>query len=135
MKSNHQLFGEIISSYSRAQAFEDGVLVDVSKMAREAGFKYPVAVTVSVWHQYIDWSDEDSEKQTVQDVDGRLWDILCMLRFACMSKKDADCIFYQLNIVPKDGKSRRAKLIRLKALVGGGDNHEPVITIMLPHED
>lgn len=104
-------------------------------MAIEAGFKYPVAVTASVWHKYIDWSDEDSEKQTVQDAEGRLWDILCMLRFASRSKKDADCIFYQLNIVPKDGKTQRAKLTRLKALVGGGDNHEPVITIMLPDED
>lgn len=39
------LWGEPIFSYSRKQAIADGVLVDVSEMAREAGFKYPVAVT------------------------------------------------------------------------------------------
>ena len=31
---------EVISAYSRAQAIEDGVLVDLSTLAREAGFKY-----------------------------------------------------------------------------------------------
>ncbi len=109
MKSNqyHKLFGEIVSCYTHSQAFEDGVLINVSKMAIEAGFKYPVAVTASVWHKCIDWRDEDSEKQTVQDAEGRLWDIFCMLHFACI--KDADCIFYQLNIVPKDGKTQKAK--------------------------
>lgn len=135
MKLNHQLFGEIISSYTRAQAFEDGVLVDVSKMAQEAGFQYPVAVTASVWHKYIEWTIEDSKKQTVQDTEGRLWDILCMLHFAYRSKKDIDCIFYQLNVVPKDGHTQKAELITLKALIGGGDNCETVITIMLPDED
>ena len=36
------LFNEInlISVYTRAQAIEDGVLVDVSTVAREANFKY-----------------------------------------------------------------------------------------------
>ncbi len=135
MKSNHQLFGEIISSYTRAQAFEDGVLIDVSKAAKEAGFQYPVAVTASVWHQYIEWTIEDNEKQTMQDTEGRLWDILCMLRFACRLKKDSDCIFYKLKVVPRDGETQNAKLITLKALIGGGDNSEPVITIMLPKED
>lgn len=42
-------FGGVIHSYSRAQAIEDGVLVDVSSMAKEAGFIWPVAVTAAVW--------------------------------------------------------------------------------------
>jgi len=33
-------FGEVISTYSRAQALEDGVLADVSEMAKEAGIKF-----------------------------------------------------------------------------------------------
>jgi hypothetical protein len=36
---------EVISSYSRAQAIADGVLIDVSKMAKEAGFKWATVVT------------------------------------------------------------------------------------------
>jgi hypothetical protein len=40
---------EVISSYSRRDALEDGVLVDVSEFAKEAGFKWPLAVTRGVW--------------------------------------------------------------------------------------
>jgi hypothetical protein len=31
---------KVISTYTRAQALEDGVLVDVSEMAKEAGIKF-----------------------------------------------------------------------------------------------
>jgi type I site-specific restriction endonuclease len=75
-------FGENIHIYTRAQALEDGVLVDVSETAREAGFKIPVAVTRAVWDQYIAWTDEDTNNQTIQDEAGRLWDVLWMLMCA-----------------------------------------------------
>ena len=39
---------EVISCYTRKQAIEDGVLVDVSQTARECGFRHPVAVTARV---------------------------------------------------------------------------------------
>jgi uncharacterized protein YunC (DUF1805 family) len=38
-------FGEVIHAYTRAQAIEDGTLVDVTETAKEAGIKYPTAVT------------------------------------------------------------------------------------------
>ena len=38
-------FGEIIFSYTRAQAIADRVLVDVTPTALEAGFRFPVAAT------------------------------------------------------------------------------------------
>ena len=43
----------VIYAYTRAQAIADGVLVDVSKLAREAGFKIPVAVTAGVWAECV----------------------------------------------------------------------------------
>ena len=43
----------VIFSYTRAQAIEDGVLVDLTEWAAETGFKIPVACTATVWHQYI----------------------------------------------------------------------------------
>ena len=33
------IFGDVIYSYTRAQAIEDGVLVDAGPMAKEVGFK------------------------------------------------------------------------------------------------
>ena len=38
---------DVIFTYTRKQAIEDGVLIDVSEMAMEAGFRYPVAVVTN----------------------------------------------------------------------------------------
>jgi len=43
------VFGDVVFRYTRAQAIEDGVLVDVTPTARECGFRLPVAVTQGVW--------------------------------------------------------------------------------------
>jgi len=61
-----ELFGEPISTYTRRQALDDGVLVDVSEMAREAGFRFPVAVTHAAWEDCVSWGDADSRRQTYQ---------------------------------------------------------------------
>ena len=42
-----KLFGEVIYTYTRAQAIEDGVLIDATEMAKETGFKWPVALTAA----------------------------------------------------------------------------------------
>src|SRR3990172_13277670 len=47
-EGERDIFGPVIYSYSRADAINDGVLVDVSTLAKEAGIKYPVAVTARV---------------------------------------------------------------------------------------
>ena len=44
---------EVIYTYTRAQALEDGVLVDVSEMAKEAGVRFPVALTATVYGKYV----------------------------------------------------------------------------------
>ena len=50
---NAAAFDPAISAYTRAQAIEDGILVDVSDTAREAGFTIPVAVTRTVWSRLV----------------------------------------------------------------------------------
>jgi hypothetical protein len=40
---------DLIHSYTRTDALRDGVLIDVSAVAREAGIRYPVALTRAVW--------------------------------------------------------------------------------------
>jgi len=37
---------DLIHRYTRADAIADGVLIDVSQTAREAGFAYPVALVL-----------------------------------------------------------------------------------------
>ena len=119
---------EIISVYKRAQAIEDGFLVDVSKDAREADFKYPVAITRVAWGKYV----EIPTGITDQDIAGRLWDILWMLRHYIKISSVDDRIMFRLYV---RNDNRKAKMVTLKALCGPGDDAEPVITIMLPEED
>ena len=46
---------DVIHAYTRSQAIEDGVLVDVTAAAREAGFKIPVSYARNKQHRRIDY--------------------------------------------------------------------------------
>ena len=118
------IFGEVISSYSRAQAIDDGVLVDVTPTAVEAGIKYPVALTAAVFGKCVALP---RGYRGVQDERGRLWDVVSMFRFAVRRSTGGDTLLYRLKV--------SGRLVTLKAVVGPGDTPEPVITIMLPEED
>jgi hypothetical protein len=130
-----------ISSYSRAEALKDGVLVDVSETAKEAGFRIPVALTQSVYTKYVKWTaDDDARTGALQNQSGRLWDVLWMAFIAIRSKRNenaSDYLCYQLHVVPRDVPYREATppLVTLKLGISGGDDASPVITIMEPDED
>ena len=130
------LFGEVISTYSRAQAQEDGVLVDAGEMAREVGFRFPVAITAAAWSDCVAWTDADSERQVHQDQARRLWDVLFMAHHAVRSSRiGGDRLTFELYRVPPDGTSTEPAITRLKLIVGPGDHAEPAITVLLPDED
>lgn len=132
---NNDPFGELIYSFSRAQALEDGVLIDVTETAQEAGFKLPVALTSAAWHQTVEWTDADSKRQTPQDEAGRLWDVLWMAYLAARRASGGCRVQFQVLVVPRGGAARRPRLMALTMQIGAGDDGEPVITIMLPTED
>ncbi|MGV9934130.1 DUF6573 family protein [Streptomyces olivaceoviridis] len=129
--------GEIIHAYTRAQALADGVLVATdAELAREAGFRVPVALTSAVWEGCVAWNEGDSERQTPQDERGRLWDVLTMTRHAIRRSGGAGGrVTVDLRRVPRDGRTQQARPVQLVCTIGPGDRGEPVITIMEPHED
>ena len=130
-------FGKPVYSYTREMALNDGVLIDISEAAFEAGFNAPTAVTQTVWERYIEWHQEDNSKQTYQDLSGRLWDVVWMARCGTIraNKGNQNQNLFELDCIPRDGKSKTAERITLKIHIGPGDTPEPVITIMLPNED
>ena len=130
MDNLHELFGDAIASYSRAQALKDGILVNVSSVAQEAGLKFPLALTRAVWGAYV----EVQPGVIGQDEAGRLWDIVYMLRVAIRRGMGGDSLRYQLH-VRNDNRERIPPLVTLKAVCGPGDDAEPVLTVMLPDED
>jgi len=129
MSDENDFFGPVIYSYTREQAIEDGVLVDVCYLSRQVGLKFHTAVTTAVWEKYVKVPTE----VPWQDESGRLWDVLWMLRMAIQrQRKDADTILYKLLVQNTEAP---AEEITLKCVCGPGDKGEPVLTIMLPDED
>jgi hypothetical protein len=130
------LFGDVIYSYTRAQAIEDGVLIDATEMAKQAGFKWPVALTVAAWADCVAWNDADNARQAYQDQSGRLWDVLFMASHAVRTARNADQqLPFDLYRIPRNGCATKSQRLTLKLILGPGDDGEPVITIMLPEED
>jgi hypothetical protein len=120
---------ELIHAYTRAQALEDGFLVDVTPTAQEAGIKYPVALTRAVWCQYVGVP----EGVEGQDEAGRLWDVLSMLRHAIgRAKQGTSILLYQVYV---RNDNRKARPVTVKAICGPADDGSPCITVLLPDED
>jgi hypothetical protein len=137
------LFGEPISTYTRQQAIEDGLLIDVSATAREAGIVWPVAMTSAAWADCVTWSDATEARKgyTGQSESGRLWDVVWMLSLAVRAalRRGLDAsqqpLFYSLHRTPTAGRGVMPRLVRLKFIIGPGDTGRPCITVMLPTED
>jgi len=130
-EQNKSPFGPVIYSYTRKQAVADGVQVDVTKVAKEAGISFPVFLTRTVFEAYV----AVPEGVTNQDEAGRLWDICWMLRFAILrSPGQADRLPVALYV---RNDNRRAKLVKLVASCGAldMDDPQPAITVMLLDED
>ena len=130
----------VVHRYTRADGIRDGVLVDVTETAREAGFKIPTAITAGVQDECVRWTDEDSKlrPRMPQDEDGRLWDVLwmaaCRSREIARSRRHVSAALFQVIVVPRPGHGRK-RLRTLKLVIGPGDAGEAVATIMLPDED
>jgi hypothetical protein len=127
---------DIISTYSRAQAVEDGVLVDVSATMRETGITTKTALTRTVYEDCVAWTHADTKRQTYQDESGRLWDVLFMARRVVRSlSRVGDSVLFQVLRVPRGGRGMRPRLVTLKVVLGRDETDEWTLTIMQPDED
>ena len=95
---------------------------------REAGFTIPVALTRAVWDGFVRVPDG----VVGQDEQGRLWDVLSMLRFAIQANGARSEILFRLHV---RNDNRRPRLTTLKAICGAGDDGSPCITICERGED
>src|SRR5580658_8760900 len=112
------LFGEVIFSYSRAQAIDDGVLVDVSELAREAGFVLPVAMTRGAWADLVEW---DTTNGALQDETARLWDVLTVLLATIRgSGRGTDRVDCQVLRIPNKPGATRALTADFYSVCGPG---------------
>src|ERR1017187_2861440 len=129
--NKNSLFGEVIFSYTRSQAVADGVQIEVTKTAQEAGIRFPVFLTRAVYDAYV----TVPPGVTCQDEAGRLWDLMTMARFAILrSRPGCDRLPVALYV---RNDNRAPRLVRLTAVCGplDIDDPQPAITILLPGED
>ena len=121
---------DYVYRYTRADAIRDGVLIDVTDTAKEAGFKYPVALTAAAWAKCV----AVPPGVECQDEAGRLWDVLWLLACAVRGGAGGAEVRFGIHVL-NDNRAGTPPLVRLKALCGPGDEGDPVITVMLPEED
>ena len=121
---------DLIHRYSRADALRDGALIDVSVTAREAGIRWPVALTCAAWGRCV----SVPPGVECQDERGRLWDVVWLLAFTIRRAGSGSEVRFGVH-VRNDNRQRTPPLVRLKALCGPGDQGEPVVTVLMPDED
>ena len=126
---------EIISRYTRTQAIEDGILVDMTAepfgdLAREAGLKWPIAMTATAFNEFVA-VDKNAKGHAGQDVKGRWWDVVFMFRRTRREVSPLEAR-WKLVVQDPDGRTRRKEL---KCVSGPADDMSPCLTFMLPGED
>jgi len=135
-----EVFGDPISYYTRAQAIEDGVLVDVTEVARQVGIKYPVALTAAVYDEYV---CVPKALEGLQDEAGRLFDLVWMYRWAVRSGSlrgdigtfEVSFLLWEGNRAGDERVKAAQKVVTLKAICGPNDDGTPCVTILKVDED
>lgn len=141
MSTEYFTEADLISVYTRRDALEDGVLVELDpELCKEAGLVCPVDVTSSVWNII---EPNEQEQGDGQDVTGRTWDVLNLTRYTLRAASNREtwdvtvrfpCAFWMKR--PEYRSGRRGQVtIQLKAVLGGDFDGTPCITVMLPDED
>ena len=102
----------------------------MSATAREAGIRYPVALTAAAWERCV----SVPPGVACQDEAGRLWDLVWLLRCAIGRSNGGSEVRFAVH-VRNDNRDRVPPLVRIKALCGPADDGSPCITVMLPEED
>ena len=116
--SMEEFFGDVISSYSREQAHEDGVLVNVDDYDGAGNFKFPVSFTQALFSRLERGNGSDAKT-----LDARVWDVCYMARHGEMRGSDS---YFKVIV----GRSTLA----LRANCGPGDDPAPVMTIGFPED-
>jgi len=120
----------IVSSYSRKQAHEDGVLIDVTQQAKASGFKLPTAIGDNLYHQYI--TPPEGLEGEGQSLEGRLHDVFEMLKAAAVNRWTGSRVYFEVLFLMERQVLKKVKIL---AVAGPGDSGEPVLTICLPEDE
>lgn len=117
-------------TFSRARAIEDGVLIDVSKHAKDIGIRYPTALSAELWAESIATPfDNETEEESTED--SRVKNLLeaAILQLEGTRNK---CGRFSYRVTRSVSESRELDLM---VAISPGDDGREVLTVMFPHED
>ncbi|MCK9277094.1 MAG: helix-turn-helix domain-containing protein [Methanoculleus sp.] len=110
---------------TRRDAIDDGDLIEITRMGRDIGITFPLAVSARAAQSMVPFPNIPQETVTEN-----LWDTLHAFRDKARTTTEGEFEFqasiYLNGLVPT---------LTFRAAVSPGDDGEPVITIMLPDED
>lgn len=127
-----EFFGEPIFIYTRAQAIADGMLVDVTEIARKHGYKCDTALTRAVFSQFVEvdpFIDNDPTHEAIRRV------LRAIHKQAIDNAKAGKEDNMILATLTEDGSGLPTG--ELKAIIEAAESGASggQITILLPNED
>jgi len=124
---------EVIYSYTREQAIDDGYQVklenDLADLGKEAGYKYPIYLTSGVWG-LIDMAVKN--KRHCNDLKGVLWDILYMSRTTGRMLNDR---LKKFQVIITGTGNQKYHTMYIECGATDFEDPAPALTIMLPEEN
>ncbi len=124
MKEAEEIFGEAISVYTRNQAHEDGILIDVSETEGAKLFSWPVSFTTNLYERL-----RKGEGEKANILDARIWDVcwMCIVEIkARLRESGENDLFFKVLV----GKEKLA----LWGNSGPADDGSPCMTIGFPED-
>lgn len=112
---------DLIYSYTRAEAIDDGVLIDVTKWSRPRGFRFPVAFSAAAYYEVVTKGEGKTEEERIDHP------LTHLLHVITAAKRVTDRVTF--------GLMNAEEFVDLYAVLSPGDDMEPVITVMLIGED
>ncbi|GAB6037684.1 hypothetical protein JCM15519_22430 [Fundidesulfovibrio butyratiphilus] len=119
----------IVYSYTRANALADGVLVDITPIARNYGFKLPFAISDALYNGYVE--PAENLESLGQSLAGRLHDLLTLANVSARQSMGEDRVFFKVAFLMRPEKTETMQVV---LHVGPGDSGEPVLTLCLPED-
>jgi hypothetical protein len=108
---------------NRTEKWVSSNYISVTRIAEKVGSGFnnlnaPVALSRDVWNECAEWTEKDSEHQTYQEQDARLWDVIftggVSLEIELNQFFKNQIHQYSIRCIPRDGISVDPIKIRLK---------------------
>lgn len=115
-----EMFGEVISSFTRKQAHDDGFLIDVSSLDGASIYKYPVSITTALHEVLIKGAGKDPEVYS-----GRVWDV-CFMCTTAQSEDGGSDVFFKCIV--------GSRTLDLWGNCGPSDDGSPCMTFGFPED-